>query len=86
MPVTELPVAEGGAGPYGITTGPDGALWFTQVHAGRIGRATTGGAVRAHQLDPATSGPSLLTTGPDGALWLLTANGEDDRLLRIARP
>ena len=30
-------------GPYGITVGPDGALWFT--NSGSIGRITTGGTV-----------------------------------------
>ena len=35
--VAEFVVSGDGAGPYGITAGPDGALWFTLVHAGRIG-------------------------------------------------
>ncbi|MFD3992920.1 hypothetical protein [Streptomyces sp. NPDC058583] len=26
------------SGPYAITTGPDGALWFTEIAAGQIGR------------------------------------------------
>ena len=54
--------------PYGITTGPDGALWFTLVHSGQIGRLVPGGDRRSHQLDPAC-GPTIITTGPDGALW-----------------
>ena len=33
--ITEVPVADADAGPYGITAGPDGALWLTLAHGGR---------------------------------------------------
>jgi len=33
------------AEPFGITAGPDGALWFTELVGNRIGRITTGEAV-----------------------------------------
>ncbi|MEV0022434.1 hypothetical protein AB0H45_09415 [Streptomyces atroolivaceus] len=33
-------------GPFGIAQRPDGALWFTDTAADRIGRLTTGGVVR----------------------------------------
>lgn len=67
--IEELPVSGRDAGPYGITTGPDGALWFTMVHHGRIGRMTPGGELTSHQLDPASCGPTVIASGPDGALW-----------------
>jgi hypothetical protein len=31
----------GGARPYGITAGPDGNLWFTELDGNRIGRIST---------------------------------------------
>src|SRR5258708_6884317 len=34
-------VATDGCEPLGITTGPDGNLWFTEELAGEIGRITT---------------------------------------------
>jgi streptogramin lyase len=37
---TEHPVPTSGSAPYGITTGPDGALWFTEAFGNRIGRIT----------------------------------------------
>src|ERR1019366_3520028 len=40
--VTEYPVA---APNSSITTGPDGALWFTEFGGNKIGRITIGGAV-----------------------------------------
>ncbi|MYR21015.1 virginiamycin B lyase, partial [Streptomyces sp. SID6137] len=66
--VAEFPVSGREAGPYGITCGPDGALWFTLVHHGRIGRLTPDGGVTSYQLELASGGPSVITTGPDGAL------------------
>lgn len=40
--IAEHAVADSEAGPYAITTGPDGALWFTLVHSGRVGRLVPG--------------------------------------------
>ena len=58
-----------GAGPYALTAGPDGGLWFTLVGSGEIGRhdPATGTTV-LHPVGP-ESGPTIITTGPDGALW-----------------
>ena len=39
----ELPHID--SGPYGITAGKDGALWFTQHKANQIGRMTVDGKV-----------------------------------------
>jgi streptogramin lyase len=54
--------------PAGITTGPDGNIWFTEENGNRIGRITAGGAITEFGL-PAGSLPTEITTGPDGALW-----------------
>ena len=53
--------------PSAITTGPDGALWFTDAYG--VGRITTTGQFSQY-VDPegALFGGSI-TTGPDGALW-----------------
>ncbi|MFI6323368.1 ATP-binding cassette domain-containing protein [Nonomuraea sp. NPDC050556] len=71
--VNQFQVGEGG--PYGITTGPDGALWFTLVHAGAIGRITVDGSVGTFPLDPADGGPTVITPSPDGALWFTEFHG-----------
>ena len=57
----------------GITTGPDGALWFTGVSGqspgdGGVGRITTGGVVTLFTTPNFT--PTEITTGADGNLWL----------------
>lgn len=41
--IREFPVADAHAGPYGITTGPDGALWLTLIHSGQIARLSGSG-------------------------------------------
>jgi hypothetical protein len=34
--ILEHALPEEASEPYGITAGPDGALWFTEMHGGRI--------------------------------------------------
>ena len=66
---------DGISDPVGITTGPDGALWFTNFRSHTIGKVTTGGDVTLyHGKD--ISRPITITTGPDGALWF-TNSGSD---------
>lgn len=62
--------------PQQITTGSDGALWFTNFGFGNgsIGRITTSGAV-TNYTDPSIGCPGGITAGPDGALWF--TNGCD---------
>ena len=52
-----------------ITLGPDGALWFTETNASRIGRITTSGVLTEFSLPKSNSYPLGITVGPDGALW-----------------
>src|SRR2546429_7016675 len=71
--ITESPTPTGSGDPIGITTGPDGNLWFT---AGTdIGRITTAGSVTAFPIPTASSGPQGITAGPDANLWLTYRHG-----------
>ncbi len=66
-----------GAGATGITSGPDGALWFTESNSGMIGRIDTSGNVTEFPVLTANSDPTGITSGPDGALWFTeTAAGK----------
>jgi virginiamycin B lyase len=60
--------------PGGITTGPDGALWFTGSISSKIGRITTDGKVTEFALPNSNSQPWGITMGPDGALWFTEAS------------
>jgi hypothetical protein len=61
-----------GRAPSGIALGPDGALWFAETDANKIGRMTTTGRITEFALPPDPSGPNLpgeIVAGPDGAMW-----------------
>ena len=53
----------------GIAAGPDGALWFTEDRANRIGRITTSGVITEFPIPTGDSRPLSIAAGPDGALW-----------------
>lgn len=61
------------AGLAEITPGPDGALWFTEDSASKVGRISTSGAITEYPVpNPSNipaSGPVFITSGPDGAVW-----------------
>lgn len=55
--------------PGGITSGPDGAIWFTEINASKIGRISTTGSVTEYATPTQSCSPNGITTGPDGAIW-----------------
>jgi streptogramin lyase len=65
------------AAPEGITTGPDGNLWFTENGPpGRVARITTSGVVTEFSNGvSANDEPFGITNGPDGNLWMTEAGG-----------
>jgi streptogramin lyase len=70
--ITEFPTPnDDGAIPLGITTGPDGAMWFVKnsLAGGVVGRITTGGTVAEFPISNPASIPQRIAAGPDGALW-----------------
>ena len=68
-------------GRWGITAGPDGALWFTGYDPrSSIGRITTAGVVTIYSR-AGIHGPRGIAAGPDGAMWF--ANFDDNAIGRI---
>lgn len=57
------------SGPYGITAGKDGALWFTQHKANQIGRITMQGEITEYPIPTQNAEPHGIASGPDGAIW-----------------
>ena len=51
--IAEYPLPTAASYAYGIAAGPDGALWFTEWSANRIGRITTAGAVTEYPVPTA---------------------------------
>ena len=67
------------AHPEAITTGPDGALWFTTENS-LIGRISTDGSITEFKASGLTAGASTITLGPDGALWFTGVSGDVGRI------
>ena len=75
MGIGELPIPDGNQyGAVGITSGPDGNLWFTEgavptpsspSYVGSI----AGGTITLYSVPTPNSGPWGITAGPDGNLW-----------------
>ena len=62
--------------PIGITAGPDGALWFTEVGTNKIGRLSTGGQLTETALATPSSQPFEITRQSDGSLWFTEQGGD----------
>jgi virginiamycin B lyase len=67
--INEYLLPGAGSCPFGIAGGPDGALWFTEWSAHRIGRISKDGVVVEYPLPTSNRYPGSITVGPDGALW-----------------
>ena len=61
--------------PQGITSGPDGNIWFTENIRNAVVRLTPSGAFTFFTVPTPGANPSGITTGPDGALWFTEFNG-----------
>jgi streptogramin lyase len=70
---TEYPIPTPATQPYSITSGSDGALWFTEstgaAGTSKIGRITTAGVITEYAVPTNSAGPNHIAAGPDGALW-----------------
>jgi streptogramin lyase len=69
--VTECTTPTTNSNPVHIVSGPDGALWFTEL-GGKVGRITTSGTFTEYPL-PAYTEPYGITVGPDNNLWITEA-------------
>jgi virginiamycin B lyase len=56
--------------PYAIAAGHDGALWFTDPYAPKIGRIATDGTLTLQV--PASAFQYGITAGSDGAMWFVS--------------
>ena len=84
--VTEFPLLRPNSEPSGITTGPDGNLWFTEVVGahlmGQIGRITPKGTITEFPLlNTSYEEVTTITAGLDGNLWFNEYNA--NRIGRI---
>ncbi|MFN8515612.1 MAG: S-layer homology domain-containing protein, partial [Thermomicrobiales bacterium] len=84
--ITTYPIPTENSGAEEIAVGSDGALWFTEHEAGKIGRITTAGDITEFPIANGTvQQPFGITAGPDNALWFTRqgSGGNDDLIGRI---
>jgi len=65
--ITNFPLPSTNSTAQGLTIGPDGAVWFTEL-SGKIGHITIDGTVTEYS--PLSSISEGIAAGPDGALWI----------------
>jgi streptogramin lyase len=68
-------------GPFGISSGPDGNIWFTQLDLDQVGRMSTAGTSLG-ETQVAGSGVGDIIAGPDGNLWFTEL--DSDSVGRVA--
>jgi len=76
---TEYTLPSPSSGPYQITNGSDGALWFTEFQNStkQVGKITTAGVITEYSIPDAggiTPRALGIATGSDGALWVTCPN------------
>ena len=69
--ITEYPIPTANSGPRGIALGPDGALWFTEYIANRVGRIAPGGQFMEFPLPTQNAKPEGIVAGSDGGVWFV---------------
>ena len=68
--ISSFTVPTANAAPSGITAGPNGNLWFTELNADKIGEINpTTHAISEFSLPAGSGGPVNIAAGPDGNLW-----------------
>lgn len=68
--ITEFPLPTPNSAPKAIARGSDGAVWFSETNAGKIGRIDLAGAITEYPL-PAGSIPARIVVGQDGNLYFI---------------
>jgi streptogramin lyase len=73
--------------PEGITVGPGGNIWFTELEANQLGYIDpTTHAITEVTIPPGNTAPEGITLGPDGTLWFIAAGGDGQSLVDSYNP
>jgi virginiamycin B lyase len=62
--------------PNGITSGPDGNIWFTENLRNAVVKLTPSGVFTFFTIPTLDANPHGITVGPDGAIWFAEFNGK----------
>jgi hypothetical protein len=64
-----------GVDPFGVTLGPDGAVWFAEFQANAVGRVGTDGTTSEVTGMTAGAGPRYVASGPGNTIWFTEETG-----------
>jgi virginiamycin B lyase len=64
-----------GVDPFGLTLGPDGAVWFAEFQANAVGRVDAAGNTSHVTGMTAGAGPRYVATGPGNTVWFTEETG-----------
>jgi streptogramin lyase len=78
--ITQFSTPTADSAPSGITRGPDGNLWFTELSANKVGRMTTVGVITEFALTAPFLSPDRIVAGSDGNLWFTDGAGNIGRI------
>jgi virginiamycin B lyase len=81
--VSERTISTANSDPGGVTTGPDGGVWFTGILGNKIGRLNTAGRFTEYRIPTANSHPGHVNTGSDGAMWVTENYGNKIGRLQV---
>ena len=79
----EYAIPTSSALPESIVAAPDGAYWYTEFNANRIGRVDTNGVVTEPFVFARDTGPFRMIVGPDTNLWFSESHA--DTIARVSR-
>ena len=65
--ITEFTIPTSASAPAGVTSAPDGAVWFAELT--KIGRITSSGIFKEFVIPTSSSGAQGIVTGSDNNLW-----------------
>ncbi len=81
--VVEFAIPTNGSHPRDITSGPDGALWFTEGTALKVGRMTLGGVFSEYPVPGQYPAPWAIASGADGNLYFSDIGSFDEAFDQI---
>jgi virginiamycin B lyase len=64
-----------GVDPFGLTVGPDGAVWFAEFQADAVGRVDAAGNTTHVTGMTAGAGPRYVASGPNNTVWFTEETG-----------
>jgi virginiamycin B lyase len=79
----KVPTAD--AGPYQITAGPNGTMWFTEYNTSKIGRVTATGKVTEFTVPRPTYGPAGVAGSGPGPVYAADPTGFIDTIAADGR-